>query len=243
MQDGVQAVNQAKMPRTADRAGSPVRGGPVPDGNPFAHLLNGKLQRVEQAPLAAMHRSTNAPSTVFRRGKTLQDYFREAMPARATTPPGVLAKSAASKSPAPTHLPRHSRATSEEDRRIQLAIRDAATQYNVSPRLIDSIVRAESAYNPRAVSRAGAKGVMQLIDDTAKDMGVTNVFDIEQNIRGGTRYIRQMLDRYHNNIQLALAAYNAGPQAVDRYGGIPPYPETQTYVRRIMRFLAAGAEG
>lgn len=243
MPDAMQAVNQAKMARATDRAGSSVRTGLTPEGHPFAHLLNGKVQRLEQAPLAGRHRSTDAPSTVFRRGKTLQEYFREAMPARATTPPAVLAKSAMSAPAAPVPVSRHTKATSEEDRRIQLAIQNAATQYNVSPRLIHSIARAESAYNPRAVSRAGAKGVMQLIDGTARDMGVTNVFDIEQNIRGGTRYIRQMLDRYHNNIQLALAAYNAGPQAVDRYGGIPPYPETQTYVRRIMHFLAAGAEG
>jgi soluble lytic murein transglycosylase-like protein len=111
----------------------------------------------------------------------------------------------------------------------------AGASHNIDADLLASLVHAESNFNPRAVSRAGAQGLMQLMPGTASDLGVANSFAPEQNIGGGTAYLDQMLSRYHDNIALALAAYNAGPAAVDRYRGIPPYAETRAYVARVIR--------
>lgn len=110
----------------------------------------------------------------------------------------------------------------------------AGHAHNVNVDLLASIVKAESAGNPHAVSRAGARGLMQLMPQTAADHGVHDSFQPSQNIRGGTAYIDELLTRYHNNLALALAAYNAGPAAVDKYHGIPPYRETRAYVARVI---------
>jgi len=109
-----------------------------------------------------------------------------------------------------------------------------ADRHRLDPKLVQSVIQVESAYDPYAVSRRGAAGLMQLMPDTAKLVGVSDPFDPEANIKGGTTYLRQMLDQFEQRIDLALAAYNAGPTAVRRFGGIPPYPETRTYVRRVL---------
>jgi hypothetical protein len=113
------------------------------------------------------------------------------------------------------------------------AIRTASIDYHVDEALLRAVIHAESGFNPRALSIAGAQGLMQLIPGTARDMGVQDVFNPEQNIRGGARYLALLLQTFNGNERLAAAAYNAGPGAVQRYNGVPPYDETQVYVERV----------
>lgn len=112
-------------------------------------------------------------------------------------------------------------------------IRQSAQRYGMDEGLVRAVVQAESGFNPQAVSAAGAKGLMQLMDATARALGVDDPFDAAQNVDGGVRYLRSLLDRF-DSLPLALAAYNAGPGAVQRYGGVPPYAETRTYVNRVL---------
>lgn len=114
------------------------------------------------------------------------------------------------------------------------AIEEHAAAHRVRPELVRAVIQVESAFNPRARSYKGAMGLMQLMPETAADLGVTNAYDPEQNIRGGVAYLRQLLDKFGGNEELALAAYNAGPGAVTKYGdAIPPYRETQQYVDKV----------
>ncbi len=117
------------------------------------------------------------------------------------------------------------------------AIDEAADLYNLDPNLIRAIIRAESAFNPFAVSRAGAQGLMQLMPAVSEELNVLDPFDPRQNIFGGARYLRWLLDRNDGNLDLAVASYNAGPGAVARYNGIPPYRETRNYVKKVNLFL------
>jgi len=126
--------------------------------------------------------------------------------------------------------------------RFDHLVRAAADRFGLSADVIDAVIRAESGYDPGCTSSAGAMGLMQLMPGTARALGVTDAYDPAQNILGGTRYLRAQLDRF-GDLSLALAAYNAGPGAVSRYDGIPPYRETQTYVRRVLDDLAQRTEG
>jgi hypothetical protein len=114
-------------------------------------------------------------------------------------------------------------------------INSVSSRHHLDPDLINSVIHAESDFNPRAVSRKGAQGLMQLMPQTSSQLGVANAFDPGANVEGGTRYLRELLERYDFDLIKALAAYNAGPQRVDQYHGVPPYFETQAYVARIVR--------
>ena len=113
-----------------------------------------------------------------------------------------------------------------------------ARSHEVPPALVKAVIAAESAFDPNAVSRKGARGLMQLMPGTARSLGVADPLRPEENVDGGVRYLRGMLDRF-DDLKLAVAAYNAGPAAVDRYGGIPPYPETRDYVKRVLAYYQA----
>ncbi len=122
-------------------------------------------------------------------------------------------------------------------------IRAAAERYGVPEALIRAVIRTESGFNPLAVSRKGAQGLMQLMPRTASILGVQNSFDPRQNIDGGVRHLRGLMDRFGNDLTLVLAAYNAGEQAVATYGGVPPFPETRDYVTKVLQFYGTSPAG
>lgn len=132
-----------------------------------------------------------------------------------------------------------SEAQNNSDTNIDLnpIFQKAAKMYDISEELLKAVAKAESDFDTNCVSSSGAKGIMQLMPETAKGLGVTDCFDPEQNIMGGAKYLSQKLKEFDQNVELALAAYNAGSGSVNKYGGIPPYTETQNYVKKIMNYL------
>jgi soluble lytic murein transglycosylase-like protein len=118
---------------------------------------------------------------------------------------------------------------------LNQVVNSASAAYHLDPDLVNSVIHAESGFNAHAVSRKGAQGLMQLMPDTASKLGVANAFDPQANVAGGSRYLRELLERYNFDLIKALAAYNAGPQRVEQYKGVPPYRETHDYVARIVR--------
>ncbi len=126
---------------------------------------------------------------------------------------------------------------------IDAAIDEAAARHNVDPNLVRSVIKVESNFNPNAVSRKGAMGLMQLMPATARSLNVSNPFDPQQNVDAGVRHLKKLLQTYGGNVRLSLAAYNAGAGAVARSAGVPRFAETQNYVRRITNLYAGGGEG
>jgi soluble lytic murein transglycosylase-like protein len=118
---------------------------------------------------------------------------------------------------------------------LNQVVTSASATYHLDPDLVNSVIHAESGFNSHAVSRKGAQGLMQLMPDTASRLGVANAFDPQSNVGGGSRYLRELLERYNFDLIKALAAYNAGPKRVEQYRGVPPYSETRAYVARIVR--------
>lgn len=170
---------------------------------------------------------TPSPATMIAARRAAQEVsnFVAAAPARAAS-----LKVYEPVSPDTADLVRGRQITSES---VDNAIEAAASRHGVDPNLVRAIIKVESNFNPRAVSRKGALGLMQLMPRTAQSMNVTNAFDPEQNVDAGVRHLKTLLDNYNGNLELSLAAYNAGSAAVERNKGVPPYRETQDYVRKI----------
>ena len=131
---------------------------------------------------------------------------------------------------------RPTRRTTRGAKLFQPIILTAALKYQVDPALIHAIILAESSYNPRAISKKGAKGLMQLMPSTAAALGVKDAFDPEHNVNGGVKYLRHLIDHFEGDLQLVVAAYNAGMRKVKKYNGIPPYKTTQFYVKKVFQY-------
>lgn len=126
---------------------------------------------------------------------------------------------------------------------ININIDSASKKYGIDPNLVRAVIQQESSFNPNSLSHTGAQGLMQLMPGTADALGVTDPWDISQNIDGGTKYIRDQLQAFNGDVSLALAAYNAGPQSVIKYNGIPPYEETQDYVTKVLGYYKQFSNG
>ncbi|MDO9515933.1 MAG: lytic transglycosylase domain-containing protein [Syntrophales bacterium] len=139
-------------------------------------------------------------------------------------------------SSAPTFQSPGSSSSGEVDPRFFAIIQEASDRYGVEPALIQAIIMAESSYNPKAISRRGARGLMQLMPATAKALGVEDSFNPEHNIHGGVRYFKRLLDRFDGDVSMALAAYNAGSRKVREYKGIPPFKTTHFYIKKVFSY-------
>jgi soluble lytic murein transglycosylase-like protein len=153
---------------------------------------------------------------------------------------GEIVRSEEEPTPAPPPAPAAApAANSDHVPTLQEIVESACNRYGIDPDIIYSLIRAESDFNTKAVSRKGAQGLMQLMPQTAAKLGVQNPMDAAANVEGGTRYLQSLLEQYHYDLTKALAAYNAGPERVEQYHGVPPYRETITYINRIVRDLYA----
>ena len=160
------------------------------------------------------------------------DHF-EAAPEESKTP--LLAKGARNGAPSAPVFPGTSVFSRSGAVDLNDVVQSASGRYRLDPDLVNSVIKAESGFNARAVSPKGAQGLMQLMPGTASQLGVPNAFDPQANVEGGTKYLRELLERYNFDLVKALAAYNAGPQRVEQFGGVPPYYETRAYVARVVR--------
>jgi soluble lytic murein transglycosylase-like protein len=245
-------------PRFAAAAGARVAGTARKGMASFQQLLKSETPKQAEGAQAGMNVSDYLKNPVLRTqvarlprvravassaavGPRSTDTKEEAKTAAAAAQPAKADR--ADKSGAGRSASRMSRSTLQGFRAenaaghpVETSVQKAAAKYNLPPELIRGVIRAESNFQADAVSSAGARGLMQLMPETAKELGVTNPFDIQQNIDGGARYLRQMLDRFNGDLKRALAAYNAGPGAVEQFNGDVPFTETRQYVQRVLRF-------
>lgn len=210
--------------------------GSSPDS--LSELLYASLEKHLEASAGSVGEKTAEVETQLSRRSPVGN-LRDKAPGQ--VPSGEMDKApqaSETKSPpdvyAPTVTPRPKISGDPILKEYGATIAKAARQFNVDPKLIYSVIHAESSGRADAISPKGAKGLMQLIDSTATDMGVADTLDPHQNIIGGTKYLRRLLDRYDGNVKLALAAYNAGPGAVSKYNGVPPYRETRNYIEKVL---------
>lgn len=199
------------------------------DSSAFSELIEELLATTTNEQSAQLESLLgNVYSGEDKQGKNVASYIQSLIyEGQVNVPPSVL--EALSSSMANT-----TESTNAFDTDYKSIIEEAAIKYNVPAKLIESVIKHESGFNPLAVSSAGATGLMQLMPSTAKYLGVTDATNPAQNIMGGTKYLRQMLDKFNGDLSLALAAYNAGPGNVTKYNGIPPFKETQNYVKKVL---------
>jgi hypothetical protein len=184
------------------------------DGSSFVDVPTAEIEHFEAAPeLPASNHQLSASGS--------------RLSASGTSP--LLAKYARNGAPVASPFARPSAVDLNE------VVNSASGRYRLDPDLVNSVIKAESNFNARAVSPKGAQGLMQLMPGTASQLGVPNTFDPQANVEGGAKYLRELLERYNFDLVKALAAYNAGPQRVERFGGVPPYYETRAYVARVVR--------
>ena len=175
------------------------------DGSSFVDVPTAEIEHFETAPEVP----TGGPSVTEPKSPLLADYARNWPPSGSAVPQSSID--------------------------LNQVVNTASGRYRLDPDLVTSVIKAESGFNVRAVSPKGARGLMQLMPGTASQLGVPNSFDPQANVEGGARYLRELLERYNFDLVKALAAYNAGPQRVEQFGGVPPYYETRAYVARVVR--------
>ena len=236
------AMTRASRPR--ETANADARFGEILDSTTAAQATT-KSKVAGGATLADYRRrwQTDAASSFFSNSTLfsgrLDQFARHPFDSGSCTAKPKPAARAKPGQVAATHPPDPAAGDANSRSSIQGSIAEAARKYKLPRQLIHSVIQAESSFRADAVSPAGAQGLMQLMPATARELGVTDPFDVQQNIDGGAKYLRQMLDRFGGDLKLALAAYNAGPGTVARYDGDVPYRETRDYVRRVLAGMDA----
>ena len=222
----IEAWRDEKMSATG------ISASPVEPSAAAADTLGMALLMQSQA-LSALLRGNQESSPYYARSGSISRYAKILAAAQPSSATALQTQSSDAKGSADTTEPV---AAPDERQKIDRCIADASLKYRLPHALIRGVVQAESGFDPAAVSPAGAMGLMQLMPATAAELGVADPFDIEQNIDGGSRYLRRMIDRFGGDIKTALAAYNAGPGTVRRYNGSVPYAETRRYVERVIGY-------
>jgi Rod binding domain-containing protein len=234
------------MRQTSETAGSELTEA-SPGREIFTEMLDNQYASMHsKSPIESGDQGLHNAITGASNSMAAQIYRAMARKEGATLPSPSMAKMVNSQ--ARSGQPSEVKPMTEE--KLNPIVEMASKTYDVAASLIKSVIKAESANQPLAVSGAGAKGLMQLMDSTARDLGVRNVFNAQENVFAGTRYLKQLLNRFNGNEEKALAAYNAGPSTVEKFGGVPPYQETKDYVKKVLNHkrgldasATAGTEG